>query len=134
VKYLLDTNTCIGWLRHSQPNIIVRMKQESVTDIAFCSVVVSELIYGVERAAPSYQANNRSRVEQLRRQFRSIPFDDLAAEQCGQVRAHLATLGTPIGPNDLMIASIALANRLIVVTNNTFEFSRVPGLVFEDWQ
>lgn len=134
MKYLLDTNTCVGWLRLSQPNIVARIKQESPTDIMICSVVVSELTYGVERAAPAHQPNNRQRVEQLRQQFVSLPFDDFAAEHCGKVRAHLAVLGTPIGPNDLMIASIALATGLILVTHNTSEFSRVPGLVIENWQ
>jgi tRNA(fMet)-specific endonuclease VapC len=134
VKYLLDTNTCIGWLRLSQPKVVARIKQEASTDIAICSVVVSELIYGAERAAPAQRANNRLRVEQLRQQFVSLSFDDSAAEQCGTVRAHLAALGTPIGPNDLMIAAIALAQGLILVTHNTSEFGRVPGLAFEDWQ
>jgi tRNA(fMet)-specific endonuclease VapC len=71
---------------------------------------------------------------QLRQQFVSLPFDDAAAEEYGKVRAHLAVLGTPIGPNDLMIATIALANAVTLVTNNTSEFSRVPGLSIEDWQ
>jgi hypothetical protein len=52
----------------------------------------------------------RVNVEQLRQQFVSAPFDDSAAEDCGQMRAHLAVLGTPLGPNDLTIAAIALAN------------------------
>ena len=81
-----------------------------------------------------HEANNRMRVEQVRQQFVSLPFDDAAAEEYGKVRAHLASLGTPIGPHDLMIAAIALANGLSVVTNNTSEFSRVPGLSIEDWQ
>ena len=46
MKYLLDTNTCVGWLRLSQPNIVARIKQESPTDIMICSVVVSELTFG----------------------------------------------------------------------------------------
>lgn len=74
------------------------------------------------------------RVRQLRQQFVSVPFDDSGAEHYGKVQAHLAVLGTPIGPNDLMIAAIALANGLILITNNTSEFSRVPGLSIEDWQ
>jgi tRNA(fMet)-specific endonuclease VapC len=74
------------------------------------------------------------RVEQLRRQFVSLPFDDHAGEEAGRVRAYLAGLGTPIGPNDLLIAAIALANGLTLVTHNTSEFSRVPGLNIEDWQ
>lgn len=100
MKFLLDTNTCIGWLRLNQPTIVARIKQQSPADIAICSVVLSELIYGVERCPPSHQANNRLQVSLLRQKFVSMPFDDAAAEQCGKVRAYLATLGTPIGPND----------------------------------
>ena len=134
MRYLLDTNTCIGWLRLSHPKLVMRIKQESPTDLTICSVVVSELIYGAERASPGHQANNRMKVDLLRQQFLSLPFDDSAAEACGVVRAHLANLGLPVGPNDLMIASIALSNKLILVTHNTSEFSRVPGLLIEDWQ
>ena len=134
MTYLLDSNACIGWLRQSQPKLVARIKQERPTDIVICSVVVGELIYGAERAAPGHRANNRLRVEQLRQQFVSLPFDDSAAQEYGKVRAHLASLGTPIGPNDLLIAAIALANGLTLATNNIAEFSRVPGLPIEDWQ
>ncbi len=74
------------------------------------------------------------RVEQLRQQFVSVPFDDSAAEEYGRIRSQLADLGTPIGPNDLLIAAIALTHGLILVTHNTTEFSRLDGLVIEDWQ
>jgi tRNA(fMet)-specific endonuclease VapC len=67
------------------------------------------------------------------RTFHSYAFDDSAAERYGRIRADLVTQGTPIGPNDLMIASIALANNLILVTHNTREFARVDGLPLEDW-
>ena len=134
MKFLLDTNTCIGWLRLSQPAVVARIKQEAPTDIVFCSVVLSELIYGVERATPAHQSNNRLRVTLLRQQFASIPFDDSASEKCGAIRAQLAALGTPIGPNDLMIAAIALVHGLTLVTHNSSEFSRVTGLSLEDWQ
>jgi tRNA(fMet)-specific endonuclease VapC len=60
--------------------------------------------------------------------------DDRAAEQYGPIRADLASRGLLIGPNDLMIAAIALANGCTLVTHNTAEFSRVPGLTLEDWQ
>ncbi len=59
---------------------------------------------------------------------------DSAAVIYGRIRAHLENLGTPIGPNDLIIASIAIAEGLILVTHNTSEFGRVPGLQIEDWQ
>jgi tRNA(fMet)-specific endonuclease VapC len=107
MTYLLDSNACIGWLRQSQPKLVARIKQERPTDIVICSVVVGELIYGAERAGTAHQANNRLRVEQLRQQFISLPFDDSAAAEYGKTRAHLAALGTPIGPNDLMIAAIS---------------------------
>ena len=64
----------------------------------------------------------------------SLPFDDDAAEHFGDIRATLARQGKPIGPYDLQIAAIARAHGLIVVTHNTREFTRVPGLMLEDWQ
>ncbi len=70
----------------------------------------------------------------FQRKIPSLPFDDNAAHEYGRIRAHLASLGTPIGPNDLMIASIALANNLTLITHNTAEFSRIPALQLEDWQ
>ncbi len=134
MPFLLDSNAWIGWLRQNQPKLVVRIKQEGAGNIILCSVVLGELIYGAERSGPAHRAANLLRVQQLRRQFASIPFDDRAAEEYGKIRAHLANLGTPIGPNDLMIAAIALANGLTVVTHNTTEFSRVPALNLDDWQ
>lgn len=66
--------------------------------------------------------------------FNSLTFDNHDAEEYGELRAHLDALGTPIGPNDLLIASIALAKSLTLVTHNTKEFGRVPRLKLEDWQ
>jgi tRNA(fMet)-specific endonuclease VapC len=66
--------------------------------------------------------------------FISLPFDDIAALTAGRIRAQLANLGTPIGLNDLLIASIALTHNLTLVTHNTGEFVRVKGLQIEDWE
>lgn len=132
--YLPDSNVFIGWLRQSAPKVVARIKAEPAANLVLCSVVLGELIYGAEHSGPAHRVKNHTLVAQLRQQFMSLPFDDRAAEQYGRIRAHLAALGTPIGPNDLMIASIALANGLILVTHNTSEFSRVPGLTLDDWQ
>ena len=78
-------------------------------------------------------ATTRAQVLAFTSPFKSLPFDDPAAEHYGQLRAHLASGGQLIGPYDLQIAAIALAHGLVVVTHNTKEFSRVPGLVIEDW-
>ena len=65
---------------------------------------------------------------------RSVAFDDAAAQAYGTIRADLEQAGRPIGPNDLMIAAITLASGLTLVTHNTDEFQRVPGLTIEDWE
>jgi tRNA(fMet)-specific endonuclease VapC len=134
VKYLLASNTCIGWLRQSEPKVVSRIQAENSADIYLCSVVLGELIYGVFHSGPAHQAANGARIVLLRQRFVSVPFDDRAAEEYGQLRAQLKALGQLIGPNDLMIAAIALANGLILVTHNTTEFGRVPRLTVEDWQ
>jgi tRNA(fMet)-specific endonuclease VapC len=132
---LLDTNSFIEHLRHgSVSNVTTRLLAAPPGSVFLCSVVLAELFYGAIHSGPANQAANLALIATLKQQFVSLPFDDRAAEEYGKVRAHLAALGTPIGPNDTMIAAIALANQLTLVTHNTTEFSRVPGLVLEDWQ
>lgn len=132
--YLLDSNACIGWMRQREPNLIARIKREPPANIVICSMVIGELLYGAERSGTAHRAGNFLLVEKLRLRFASVPFDESAAEEYGRIRAHLTNLGQLIGPNDLLIAAIALANGLTLVTHNTAEFSRVPGLRVEDWQ
>ncbi|HZU38055.1 MAG TPA: type II toxin-antitoxin system VapC family toxin [Gemmataceae bacterium] len=134
MSFLRDSNAWIAWLRQNQPKLVARLKQESPANVVLCSVVLGELIYGAERSGAAHRAANRSRVTQVQGQYASIPFDDLAAEEYGRIRAYLDNQGTPIGPNDTMIAAIALANGCTRVTHNTAEFGRVPGLMLEDWQ
>ncbi len=134
MTYLPDTNVWISYLRRTSPALVQRFTQTNPADVRLCSVVLGELVYGVYHGPSSYQEHNEGLVLKLRQQFESLTFDDPAAEEYGKLRAYLAAHGSLIGPNDLMIAAIALANGLIVVTHNTAEFSRVPGLVVEDWQ
>lgn len=130
--YLLDTNTCIGYLNGVADGVLRRMRTLPASEIAVCSVVKAELFYGAMKSGnPS-----KSLAEQRRfvSQFPSFAFDDQAAEEYGRIRAHLARQGRPIGPNDLLIASIALVQGATLVTHNTAEFSRVPNLMIEDWE
>ncbi len=133
MKYLLDTNTCVHFLRHgSKSPVTGKLAAAGPGDVVLCSVVVAELLFGALRSRDV--AKNLAAVRAFAGGFPSLAFDDLAAEEYARVRADLAAKGTPIGPNDLMIAAIALANRLTTVTHNTVEFSRVASLTMEDWQ
>jgi tRNA(fMet)-specific endonuclease VapC len=75
-----------------------------------------------------------ARIAEFVSPFTSLPFDDFCAHAYGQIRAQLEQAGTPIGSNDLMIAAIAVAHGLTLVTHNTREFKRILGLVLEDWE
>ncbi len=132
MKYLLDTNTCIRYLNGRSEKIKQNMAAVSQQDIALCSVVKAELFYGAMKSL--HPENNLARQRRFTDSFVSLPFDDNAAEVYGQIRAQLEKAGTPIGPNDLLIAAIALANNLTLVTHNTREFSRIAILPCEDWE
>ena len=132
MRYLLDANSCVDYLRRSQQShLAARMQTEAVGNLCLCSIVRSELLYGALRSRDPAGAVRK--VDEFCAGFFSFPFDDRAADRCGELRAHLARLGTPIGPNDMLIAAIALQHGLTVVTNNVREFRRVPALPVEDW-
>ncbi|MFN0109852.1 MAG: type II toxin-antitoxin system VapC family toxin [Blastocatellia bacterium] len=133
MTYLLDTNVCIVYLARKYP-LKVHQKLASISskEIALCSIVKAEIIYGTFKG--NYSPQTVALRQSFLTQFVSLPFDDLAAEIYGQERARLAKFGQSIGPNDLMIAAIALANNLTLVTHNTREFSRVANLQIEDWE
>lgn len=131
--HLLDTNACIDSLRHGPASrVAARLLTAPTRSVALCSVVVAELEYGAHRSAKP--ADTLAKVRTFCTGHPSLPFDDAAAAEYGVLKAHLAAGGTMIGPNDLLIAAIALAAKVTLVTRNLAEFARVPGLVVEDWQ
>jgi tRNA(fMet)-specific endonuclease VapC len=133
MQYLLDTNACIVHLRSGGAgSVSARLASASPRDVALCSVVVAELVFGALRS--QNKAKNLADVAHFAAGFVSLPFDDAAARHHAELRAHLAPLGTPIGPYDSMIAAIALAHDVTLITHNVVEFSRVPTLKIEDWQ
>ena len=131
MAYLLDTNTCIQIL-NGQPATVAALKARTPDAMRLCSIVVSELSYGAHNSRNADA--NLVRLRQFCAPYQSLPFDDRAADECGQIRAALRKQGRPIGANDLLIAAIARVNDLVLVTNDTSEFRRVPGLRLEDWQ
>jgi len=132
MKYLLDTNTCIRAINGRAPRVRERLLVMDLTEIMVCSVVKGEMFAGAARSQMPTQSFERQQL--FLQQFVSLPFDDAEAMVYGQVRGMLEQAGTPIGPLDTMIAAIALANNLILVTHNTREFARVVGLTLEDWE
>ena len=112
--------------------LLQRFGQHSAADIALWGVVVGELRFGAERSAdPSKQ---HAQVDVFVQQFVSLESDDVTAHKFGQIGHFLESKGMAIGPFDTQIAAAALVHNLILVTHNTAEFSRVPGLTLEDWE
>ena len=130
--YLPDTNVCINFLRNKHAGVVAMFRSIVPNDIAICDVVSAELWYGAHRGG-QFTAN-APLLRAFLAPFRSLPFDHRAAEIYGGIRRTLELAGTPIGSYDLQIASVALVHDLTLVTHNTREFSRVPGLRFEDWE
>jgi tRNA(fMet)-specific endonuclease VapC len=130
MRYLLDTNAIIGLLRDDRSPLARRSRREQLDDLATSSIVVQELFFGAFKSARP--GPNLAVFDSLR--FPVIDFDRDDARRAGLVRAELASRGTPIGPYDVLIAGQALARDLVLVTHNTREFSRVPGLRIEDWE
>lgn len=132
MRYLPDTNV---WIRHLNPHpspVKERIRSCPLHEITLCDVVKAELYYGAYRS--SRRVDNLTTLKTLFAGLDSLSFDGVAAKVFGAIRADLEQKGTPIGPYDLQIASIAMANQCILVTHNTREFSRIDGLKLEDWE
>lgn len=131
MKYLLDTNTCIAAMRN-QPQVLQRLSAVTPGDCAISTVSEYELFTGVEKCADP--ARERPKVERFLNVVCLLPFDSAAAAEAARVRGALEAVGQPIGPYDTLLAGHALSLGLILVTNNTAEFTRVSGLSLENWQ
>ena len=128
--YVLDTNTLIYFFK-DMGNVKHNLLQIPPQDLAIPSVVIYELEYGLAKSnAPQ---KRRAQIGELCSLVNILPFDEAEAKSAATVRANLEKQGTPIGPQDVLIAGTALANQGVLVTHNTGEFSRVAGLDLEDW-
>lgn len=128
---MLDTNICIYSIKHKPEQVFLRLQEHEPADICISSVTYAELVHGVEKSQAIEK--NRLALALLLSNIEILNFDANAAESYGKIRADLEKQGTPIGPLDMMIAGHAKSLNYTVVTNNTKEFNRVPGLKFENW-
>lgn len=129
--WLLDTNICIAWLKGADAGVKTRILKSVPGELMLCSIVKAELLYGARKS--TRVSENLSRLETLFESLPTLPFDDDAAAHYGVARAQLEGIGKPIGPNDLLIASIALAHNATLVTRNAAEYRRMVGLRVEVW-
>ena len=131
MRYLLDTNTCIAVMRN-HPIAVARLSAQLPDDCGISTITTYELETGVAKC--TNPAKERQKVDLLLNAIHQVPFDVAAAKESARIRAHLESLGLPIGPYDFLLAGQALAMSLIMVSANTSEFRRVPGLIVENWQ
>ena len=127
---MLDTNVVIHTVRN-RPEEVRRMFRLHEGQMCISTVTLMELVYGAEKSTEPYR--NLKNIESFSARLDKLSYDEDAANHTGRIRAELTRLGTPIGPYDAMIAGHARSLGLTVVTANTREFERVPGLVVESW-
>jgi tRNA(fMet)-specific endonuclease VapC len=130
LAYMLDTNICIHVMKTYPPELRDKFN-DLAEQLCISSITLGELHYGAEKSAR--RAENLTALEHFAARLDVLPFGDKAAAHYGQLRAELERMGKPCGPHDMQIGGHARSEGLILVTNNTSEFARMPGLRVENW-
>ena len=130
LAYLLDTTILSDLVRNPQGAVAAQITKAGEDNVCTSIIVAAELRYG---AIKSNSAKLAERIDLILSALEILPLETPADHQYASLRHDLTRQGTPIGPNDLLIAAHALANDLTVITANVGEFSRVPGLKVENW-
>ena len=131
MTYYLDTNIISYYLSGRYPNLVKHFSMVPSASICIPSVVIAEIEYGA-RKSMDYE-KTISVYKPFITVFTEAEFSHEAAVVYGQIRAFLAKSGNIIGGNDLLIAATVLSKHGVLVTHNTQEYLRVPGLAVEDW-
>jgi len=131
--FLFDTDTITNILKpRPSLNLLAKLNPIQKKQQFISTVTISEIVYGAEKSQrPNFHLDNLKNI--LIPAVNIVTFDTKAAYVCGRIRARLEKLGTPLDLADLEIASIAIANDLILVTNNIKHFKRIPMLKYENW-
>jgi len=131
---MLDTNICSFIMREQPEAVISRLEQAVLRNhrIVVSAITYAEMRFGAigKKASPRHGQLVDAFCARL---DAVLSWDRAAVDATAEVKTVLAAAGTPIGPNDTAIAGHAIAAGVILVTNNTREFARVPGLILEDW-
>jgi tRNA(fMet)-specific endonuclease VapC len=129
--YLLDTNIISYWMRGDR-QVIDRIKQHAPSDLVLSTITLAEILYGIEKS-PMKKKERRLKIQQISSLLGMYSFDEAAAVEYAVIRTQLEREGRVISERDTQIASIAMANKLILVTHNVKEFGRIGRLKVEDW-
>ena len=132
MRFLLDT-CVVSDFAHGQPLVLARVKAAAPEDLAASSITEMEVAYGL-LLNPKLASRLKPVMDTFFGAIRVLSYDRAAAEATARARANLKQRGRPIGAYDVLIAGIALAHELILVTSNVREFRRVEGLRIEDWR
>ena len=125
--YVTDSNTIIYYFK-GNTKVAHRLLSVPPRDFAIPAIVLYELEVGTLNATTRREALNA-----LVRASKVLPFDENAARHAALIRNALSSTGNLIGPLDILIAATAIANGATLVTHNTDDFKRIPGLQIEDW-
>ena len=129
--YLLDTNICIYILKKKPIEVFERFKTLKLGELKISSITVAELYYG---AYNSQQVKkNIVIIDSFLKPFDYVEFDEKSAIEYAKIKSNLKREGKIIGELDMQIAGIAMANDLILITNNVKEFERIDGLIIDNW-
>ena len=131
LKYMLDTDICIYITKHAHLSIRNKLGSLTIGEVGMSTITYGELWYGAQKS--KNQKKTQSLLNELTSFIIPLPLSTLVGHHYGEIRAQLSMAGQPIGNNDLWIAAHALSLEVILVTNNTKEFSRVPNLKLENW-
>jgi len=132
IRYLLDTNACIGIIKSVPIMLRHRLLEKTPGEIAISQIVHYELMVGVCRSSRSER--NRANLMHFLKYIYVLDFGGDQADVAAKIRCDLLAKGQPIGPLDTLIAAHARSLNSILVTHNVSEFQRVDGLQLEDWE
>jgi tRNA(fMet)-specific endonuclease VapC len=131
MRFLLDTDSCIALIKRKPAKMLDKLTSHAPGDVGLSTITLAELHYGVAKSAQ--KETNAPALDEFLLPFEVADFDEMAADSYGEVRAALERAGPPIGPLDTQIGAHALSLGSVLVTHNTREFRRIPGLAVEDW-
>ena len=131
MKYFLDTNICIYYLKGMYPGIVKNLLSKNPEDIKISAIVKAELLYGAEKSQT--REKTKEKIYEFLLPFEIVGFNDEATEIYGKTREYLEKKGLIIGPNDLILASTVIDYNGTLITNNVKEFKGIKELKIENW-